>query len=70
MVNIKELIRQKYTLSQTKESVKDVVKPRFMRLSLENAIEKFDRLPMEYRTDWSKMLMDVDMSHGVLEKFS
>jgi hypothetical protein len=67
MENIITRLKEKYNLSQTIMSVKNIVKPRFMRLSLENAIEKFDRLPMEYRTDWSKMLMDVDMSHGVLE---
>lgn len=67
MENIVKLLKQKYTLSQTMESVKNIVKPVFMRLSLEKAVEKFDRLPEEYRTDWSKLLMDVDKSKGVLE---
>jgi len=67
MENIIELLKKKYTLSQTMESVKNIVKPRFMRLSLERAVEKFDLLPEEYRTDWSKLLMDVDKSRGVLE---
>jgi superfamily II DNA or RNA helicase len=66
MENIITLLKKKYTLSQTMESVKNIVKPRFMRLSLEKAVEKFDRLPEEYRTDWSKLLMDVDKSRGVL----
>ncbi len=48
-------------------SVKNIVKPVFMRLSLEKAVEKFNRLPEEYRTDWSKLFMDVDKSRGVLE---
>lgn len=67
MENIITVLKKKYTLSQTIESVKNIVKPRFMRLSLERAIEKFDRLPEEYRTDWSKLLMDVDKSRGILE---
>lgn len=66
MENIITLLKKKYTLSQTMESVKNIVKPRFMRLSLDKAVEKFDRLPEEYRTDWSKLLMDVDKSRGVL----
>lgn len=66
MENIITLLKKKYTLSQTMESVKNIVKPRFMRLSLEKAVEKFDGLPEEYRTDWSKLLMDVDKSRGVL----
>jgi hypothetical protein len=37
-----------------------------MRLSLENAVNKFNSVPEEYRTDWSKLLMDVDKSRGVL----
>jgi len=66
MERIIERLKEKYTLSQTIDSVKNIVKPRFMRLSLENAVEKFNRLPEEYRTDWSKLLMDVDKSRGVL----
>jgi hypothetical protein len=67
MENIFIQLKKKYTLSQTIDSVKNIVKPVFMRLSLEKAIEKFNRLPKEYRTDWSKLLMDVDKSRGVLE---
>lgn len=63
---IKELIRQKYTLSQTKESVKDIVRPRFMRLSLGGVVEIFNSIPEEYRTDWSKLLKDVKTSKNVL----
>ena len=66
MEHIKELIRQKYTLSQTKESVKDIVRPRFMRLSLGGVVETFNSIPDEYRTDWSKLLKDVKTSKNVL----
>lgn len=66
MEHIKELIRQKYTLSQTKESVKDIVRPRFMRLSLGGVVETFNSIPEEYRTDWSKLLKDVKTSKNVL----
>ena len=63
---IKQLIRQKYTLSQTKESVKDIIRPRFMRLSLGGIVETFNFIPEEYRTDWSKLLKDVKTSKNVL----
>ena len=66
MEHIKQLIRQKYTLSQTKESVKDIVRPRFMRLSLGGVVETFNAIPEEYRTDWSKLLKDVKTSKNVL----
>ena len=66
MENIKQLIRQKYTLSQTKDSVKDIVRPRFMRLSLGGVVETFNAIPEEYRTDWSKLLKDVKTSKNVL----
>lgn len=67
MENILIQLKKKYTLKQTIMSVKNIVKPVFMRLSLERAVEKFNRLPEEYRTDWSKLLMNVDKSRGVLE---
>ena len=66
MENIKQLIRQKYILSQTKESVKDIVRPRFMRLSLGGIVDTFNSIPEEYRTDWSKLLKDVKTSKNVL----
>lgn len=66
MEQIKQLIRQKYTLSQTKESVKDIVRPRFMRLSLGGVVETFNSIPEEYRTDWFKLLKDVKTSKNVL----
>jgi hypothetical protein len=66
MEHIKQLIRQKYTLSQTKESVKDIVRPRFMRLSLGGVVNTFNSIPEEYRTDWSKLLKDVKTSKNVL----
>jgi hypothetical protein len=66
MINIKELICQKYTLFQTKESVKDIVRPRFMRLSLGGVVETFNSIPEEYRTDWLKLLKDIKTSKNVL----
>jgi hypothetical protein len=66
MEHIKQLIRQKYTVSQTKESVKDIVRPRFMRLSLGGVVDTFNSIPEEYRTDWSKLLKDVKTSKNVL----
>lgn len=66
MEEIIEQLIKKYTLEQSKLSVRGIVIPRFMRLSLEKVVDKFNGLPEEYRTDWSKLLMDVDKSRGVL----
>ena len=66
MEEIIEQLKRKYTLEQSKLSVRGIVVPRFMRLSLEKVVDKFNRIPEEYRTDWSKLLMDVDKSRGVL----
>jgi hypothetical protein len=66
MENVIEQLRKKYTLESTIESVKDIVTPVFMRLSLEEVVSKSNSLPAEYRTDWSKLLMDVDKSYGVI----
>lgn len=66
MEHIIEQLRAKYTLTSTTESVKDIITPAFMRIALGNAVDKFNSLPKEYRTDWSKLLLDVDKSYGVL----
>jgi hypothetical protein len=66
MKNIFETLKEKYTLSQTMSSVKDIVQPIFMRLSLDRVVDKTNSVPEEYRTDWVKLLMDVDKSRAVL----
>jgi hypothetical protein len=66
MKNIVEIIKEKYTLSQTMSSVEDIVEPIFMRLSLDKVVNKSNFVPEEYRTDWTKLLMDVDKSRGIL----
>lgn len=66
MENVIEQLRKKYTLESTIDSVKGIVTPVFMRLSLGGVVDKFNLLPEEYRTDWSKLLMDVDKSYGVI----
>jgi hypothetical protein len=68
MEDIFKILKEKYTLKSSIESVKGIVIPRFFRLSLPNAINLFDSLPVEYRTSWSKLLMDIDMSKSVLKK--
>jgi hypothetical protein len=66
MKTITQKLREKYSLRDSMDSVKDIIVPRFMRLSLEKAIMRFNSFPEEYRTDWNKLLMDVDKSKGVL----
>lgn len=68
MEDIFKILKEKYTLKSSIESVKGIVIPRFFRLSLPNAINLFDSLPLEYRTSWTKLLMDIDMSKPVLKK--
>ena len=68
MEDIIKIMKEKYTLKSSMESVKGIVIPRFFRLSLPNTINLFDSLPIEYRTSWTKLLMDIDMSKSVLKK--
>ena len=53
MENVIEQLRKKYTLESTIDSVKGIVTPVFMRLSLGGVVDKFNSLPEEYRTDSS-----------------
>ena len=47
-------------------SVKEIIEPTFMRLSLGSVIDKFESVPDDYKTDWSKLLSDVKKSKGIL----
>jgi len=53
-------------LQESKDSVKDIVVPQLVRLSLGGVIDKFNSVPEKYRTDWNKLFMDVDKSKGIL----
>jgi hypothetical protein len=54
------------SLEESKNSVKDIVVPQFMRLSLGGVVDKFDRVSPEFRTDWNKLFSDVDKAKPVL----
>ena len=54
------------SLKESKDSVKDIVVPQFMRLSLGGVVNTFNNIEPEYRTDWSKLFSDVDKSKPVL----
>jgi hypothetical protein len=54
------------SLEESKSSVKDIVVPQFMRLSLGGVVDKFDRVSPEFRTDWNKLFSDVDKAKPVL----
>ncbi len=54
--------------TESMDSVEDIVEPRFFRLSLGGVIDKFNSVPGEYKTDWNKLLMDVDKSSGILSQ--
>jgi hypothetical protein len=54
------------SLDESKGSVKDIVVPQFMRLSLGGVVDKFDRVSPEFRTDWNKLFSDVDKAKPVL----
>ena len=54
------------SIEESKNSVKDIVIPQFMRLSLGGVIDKFYDVEPKYRTDWSKLLSDVDKSKAIL----
>lgn len=53
-------------LNSSMDSVKNIINPRFFRLSLGGVIDKFNSVPDQYKTDWNKLLMDVEKSKGVL----
>ena len=54
------------SLKESKDSVKDIVVPQFMRLSLGGVVNTFNNIEPEYKTDWSKLFSDVDKSKPVL----
>jgi hypothetical protein len=66
MEEIINKLKQKYTLKDSMESVKGIVQPTFFRLSLAGVIEKFDKASENYKTDWSKLFLDVNKSKGIL----
>jgi hypothetical protein len=53
-------------LQESMDSVKDIVIPQFVRLSLGGIVERFNSIPEEYRTDWNKLFMDVDKGKTIL----
>ena len=55
-------------LQSSIDSVKNIINPRFFRLSLGGVVDKFNSVPDQYKTDWNKLLMDVDKSKGVLSQ--
>jgi hypothetical protein len=54
------------SLKESKDSVKDIVVPQFMRLSLGGVVNTFNNIEPEYRTDWNKLFSDVDKAKPVL----
>lgn len=54
------------SLDESKNSVKDIVVPQFMRLSLGGVIDNFNSIQNEYKTDWNKLFADVDKSKPIL----
>jgi hypothetical protein len=54
------------SLEESKNSVKDIVTPQFMRLSLGGVINNFNNVEPEYKTDWNKLFADVDKAKPIL----
>jgi hypothetical protein len=54
------------SLENSKSSVKDIVVPQFMRLSLGGVVDNFYSVEPEYRTDWNKLFSDVYKAKPVL----
>jgi hypothetical protein len=54
------------SIDESKNSVKDIVTPQFMRLSLGGVVDNFYSVEPEYRTDWNKLFSDVDKAKPVL----
>jgi hypothetical protein len=66
MENIFKILKQRYTLKDSIDSVKGIVEPVFFRLTLNGVIEKFNNVSDNYKTDWSKLLSDVKKNKGTL----
>jgi len=66
MENIIKELTKKYTLKDSIESVRGIVKPNFFRLKIENVIEKFNSVSDNHKTDWNKLLYNVKKSKGIL----
>ena len=66
MENIINELRKKYTLKDSIESVRGIVKPNFFRLGIQNVIEKFNSASDNHKTDWSKLLFNVKKSKTIL----
>jgi|APGre2960657404_1045060.scaffolds.fasta_scaffold35222_1 hypothetical protein len=62
---LKKLAKE-HTLKESMISVKDVVEPVFLRLRLDNIVERFNQIPDSYKTDWNKLLSDVKLSKGII----
>lgn len=62
---LKKLAKE-HTLKESMISVKDVVEPVFLRLRLDNIVERFHQIPDSYKTDWNKLLSDVKLSKGII----
>jgi len=54
------------SIEESKSSVKDIVVPQFMRLSLGGVVNNFYSVEPEYRTDWNKLFSDVDKAKPIL----
>jgi hypothetical protein len=54
------------SIDESKNSVKDIVIPQFMRLSLGGVVDNFYNVEPEYRTDWNKLFSDVDKAKPIL----
>jgi hypothetical protein len=54
------------SVEDSMNSVKDIVIPQFMRLSLGGVVDNFYSINSEYRTDWNKLFSDVDKSRPIL----
>ncbi len=58
--------RELESLNDSKNSVKDIIVPQFMRLSLGGVVNTFNGIDPKYRTDWNKLLSDVDKAKPIL----
>lgn len=54
------------SIDESKNSVKDIVVPQFMRLFLGGVVDNFYSIEPEYRTDWNKLFADVDKAKPIL----
>lgn len=68
-LSIVKNLKREFTEQQMMKSCSNIVDSRFYQLYLETIIEDQELLSDTERSDWTKLLSDIDLNYGVLKPF-